>query len=262
MRRCAWSAPRLAMPALPCAAWSSGRSRGVLEHDADAARAPASSAATRQRCYVLPGAAGCCADEQLSLTRETSTHGSPRPLGRWWRRPTSRCRASEPPRASRGSTPSAGPLSSSCVSGSEARYRPLPDQIPLALCGGAEQVEGQLAPGGAGLDALGQGPERHPAPVEVTDDVDQVAQRPPEPVRPPHGDAVSDAQLLHHGVEGRAMLWLPGDPVDGDLVAAGCCRGVLLQEPGLARGWRRGRSRSGTWCSDSHYSARDQVRRR
>ena len=92
MRRCAWSAPRLAMPALPCAAWSSGRSRGALEHDADAARAPASSAATRQRCYVLPGAAGCCADEQLSLTRETSTHGSPRPLGRWWRRPTSRCR--------------------------------------------------------------------------------------------------------------------------------------------------------------------------
>ena len=170
--------------------------------------------------------------------------------------------SSEPPRASRGSTPSAGPLSSSCVSGSGARYRPLPDQIPLALCGGAEQVEGQLAPGGAGLDALGQGPERHPAPVEVTDDVDQVAQRPPEPVRPPHGDAVSDAQRLHHGVEGRAMLWLPGDPVDEDLVAAGCRQGVLLQGPGLARGWRRGRSRSGTWCSDSHYSARDQVRRR
>jgi hypothetical protein len=59
---------------------------------------------------------------------------------------------------------------------------PLPDQVAFELGQGGEHVEDQLAAGGGGVDLLLQAAEPHATLGQAGDGLDQVAQRPAEPV--------------------------------------------------------------------------------
>ena len=97
-------------------------------------------------------------------------------------------------------------------------------------------------PGVLGVDGLAQGRQGDPAAVQVGHHVDQVPQRPAEPVQPPHHHGVAGAQLSEQLVQGRAGLQRSRRLVREDAVDAGSLQGVELEalvllegaDPGIA----------------------------
>jgi len=75
-------------------------------------------------------------------------------------------------------------------------------------------VKDELAAGGGGVDRLLQAAEPDAAVGESGDGVDQVAQRPAEPVQLPHHQGVAGAQLVQELLEGGPV----GAGADGGLV--------------------------------------------
>jgi hypothetical protein len=68
---------------------------------------------------------------------------------------------------------------SSCF---QPSIRTLDNQAALELGEGADDVEDQFATGAGRVDLLGQRPEANVAPVQLIDDVEQVAKRAAEPI--------------------------------------------------------------------------------
>ena len=79
------------------------------------------------------------------------------------------------------------------------------NQPPLELGQCREDVEDQLAAGRRGVNrAVAQRLEPDAPLPEVFDDVDEVANRPPEAVKPPDDEGVAGLQMLQASVEAGA----------------------------------------------------------
>jgi hypothetical protein len=102
----------------------------------------------------------------------------------------------------------------------------VPDDLPLELGQGPEEVEDQPAAGGGGVDGLAQGAEPDPAGVEIGDHLDQVAQGAAEAVQAPDHQGVPRPQRRQDLVEGGAAFQGAGGMVGPDPPTAG--RGQLI----------------------------------
>ena len=102
------------------------------------------------------------------------------------------------------------------------------DEVTFELGQGREDVEDELAAGGGGVDRLLEAAEPDAAVGQAGDGVDQVAQRPAEPVEFPDDQGVAGAQLVQ-------------DLLEGGPVGAGAAGG-LGKHPIAA-----GRLRASTW---------------
>jgi hypothetical protein len=105
----------------------------------------------------------------------------------------------------------------------------LADQVAFELGQGGEHVEHQLAAGGGGVDRLLQAPEPNPSLGQAGDGVDQVAQRPAQPVQLPHHQGVAGAQLVQDVVEGGPVGPGAAGGFGEHPVAAGALEGVDLE---------------------------------
>jgi len=118
----------------------------------------------------------------------------------------------------------------------------LADELALELSQAGEHVEDQPPAGRAGVDLLGEADQGDAALFEVVYDVDQVPQRPSEPVQPPHHQAVPGSGALQRTRQTRTVLDRPGGMVYEDAVHSGPLKGVQLQglvlgvgaDPGVA----------------------------
>ena len=79
------------------------------------------------------------------------------------------------------------------------------DEVAFELGQGGEDVEDELAAGGGGVDRLLEATEPDPAVGEAGDGVDQVAQRPAQPVQLPDDQGVAGAQLVQELLEDRPV---------------------------------------------------------
>lgn len=84
----------------------------------------------------------------------------------------------------------------SCV---ETGPCPLADDRALELSQGAEDVEHQLTARGGGVDRLGQGSEANPLPFHRLNGLDQLLDRPREPVELPDHKRVAGAHVVDGG---------------------------------------------------------------
>lgn len=87
--------------------------------------------------------------------------------------------------------------------GGQAGHRPLTDEVPLELGQGAEHVEDQPAPGGAGVYLLGEAREGDVPLLQLLDHVDQVAEAAPESIKTPDHDSVTRTGLLQEVIQSR-----------------------------------------------------------
>jgi hypothetical protein len=105
----------------------------------------------------------------------------------------------------------------------------LADQVAFELGQGGEHVEDELAARSGGIDRLLQAAKPDTALSEVGDGVDQVPQRPAQPIKLPHHQGVAGAEL----VQGLVEDWAVGAGAAGrfgeDPVAAGRGEGVDLE---------------------------------
>jgi hypothetical protein len=77
----------------------------------------------------------------------------------------------------------------------EAREGPLPDEVPLELGEGAEDVEDERPAAGRRVDGQLQALEVHPAVAQSGDRLDEVPQRPPEVIEFPDREPVAGPQV-------------------------------------------------------------------
>src|SRR4051794_32044051 len=86
----------------------------------------------------------------------------------------------------------AGPaaLPPACPGSGEAGEGPLPDDVPLELGQGAEDVEDELAAARRRVDGLLQAPEAHAAMAQVGDCLDEVLEAASEPVELPDHERI------------------------------------------------------------------------
>ncbi|MBB5510048.1 hypothetical protein HDG35_006344 [Paraburkholderia sp. JPY681] len=70
----------------------------------------------------------------------------------------------------------------------------LADEVALELSQGAKQVKHESTTDRRGIDALLQAAQADAGGIEPLDQVNQVLQRPPEPVQPPDHDRIARAQ--------------------------------------------------------------------
>jgi hypothetical protein len=99
------------------------------------------------------------------------------------------------------------------------------DEVAFELGQGGEDVEDELAAGGSGVDRLLQAPEPDPALSQAGDGVDQVPQRPAQPVQLPHHEGVAGPELVQEGAIGADAAGGLGEHP----IAAGALEGVDLE---------------------------------
>ena len=180
--------------------WSSTCSRST-RHRSSASTAPTSRCPRGPRGRVGGG---------------TGWRGSSRPVGRRPRRcGPSRGRLRRWPACRRPPPVRVRPTEPGPVlpSRGDTGVHPLHDQLAFVLGEGGEHVQHQPPGRGRRVDAVGDRPHRHVAVAEQVDGVEDVDQRPAEPVDPPH----------HHHVAGLGVGEQPlhTGPLCGRL-AAGC----------------------------------------
>ncbi len=90
------------------------------------------------------------------------------------------------------------------------------DQRPLEFRKRAHHVKEQAAPGGRRVDAFRQRPESRAARAEIAGQLDQVRQRPAQPVEPPDGEDIPLAQDGERPVQAGPLhgdaIWRPPLP--------------------------------------------------
>jgi len=126
---------------------------------------------------------------------------------------------------------------SSCSTWTTSEPEPFGDRsLPTATsrttnepCQGGDHVEGQLPAGGGGVDRLLQAAEPDPALGQARDGVDQVPQRPAQPVQLPHHQGVARAQLVQELLEGGPVGAGAAGGLGEHPVAAGAPEGVDLE---------------------------------
>ncbi len=123
--------------------------------------------------------------------------------------------------------PTAVPPSSS--RGREAGVRAFSDEIPFELGQGGEDMEHEPATGRGGVDRLLQRSEPDTSLPQCLQLVDQMPDRSPEPVEPPHDESVAWSELIEQLGELRPVLERSGHCVDPHPVAAGSVQRVELQ---------------------------------
>jgi len=116
-----------------------------------------------------------------------------------------------------------------CPPRGQPGHRPVPDDLPLELRQRPEQMEHQPPPSGRGGDALPQRPKPHLTLVQSSHHLDQVPQRPAQPVQPPHHQGVPRPQLPQHRLQLRPPVQHPRRMIGPDLPAAGSGQLVDLQ---------------------------------
>ena len=114
--------------------------------------------------------------------------------------------------------------------------RPLPDEIPLELGQGSEDVEDELPAAGGGVQLLLQRLDVHTPALKVPDGVDEVSEGTAEPVQPPDDKGVACSQVGECLRQPRPIRNRAGDRVGIELFAAGRRQGVLLESKGLVKG--------------------------
>jgi hypothetical protein len=81
-------------------------------------------------------------------------------------------------------------LPASRPGGRQACLGALPDDVPLELRQGAEDVEDELPPGGGGVDLLGEALEADALGVQGGDGLDEVPERAAKPIETPDDEGV------------------------------------------------------------------------
>jgi len=94
-------------------------------------------------------------------------------------------------------------------------------ELALESGKGTEDVEHQPATGGARVDRLSEAHQGDVLLLEVVYDVDQVAQRPSQPIQPPHDQAVTRSGALQRTPQTRTVPDPPGGMEDEAAVHTG-----------------------------------------
>ena len=119
--------------------------------------------------------------------------------------------------------------------------RPVPrgaldDELADELRQRGEDVEDQPAAGGGGVQGLVQALEPDTMPAQRADDLDQVGQRPGQPVQARHDQGVAGPQVVQAGGQLGPVGVLARQLVSEDAEAARLGQGVLLAVEQLAGG--------------------------
>jgi hypothetical protein len=122
-----------------------------------------------------------------------------------------------------------GPLAAAGPGGGQTSAGPLADQIAFELRQGREDVEDELAAGSGRVDRLLQAPEPDPSVGEPGDHVDQVPQRPAQPIQLPDDQGVAGSQLVQDLLEDEAVAAGAASGLGEHSVAAGVVEGVDLK---------------------------------
>jgi hypothetical protein len=103
------------------------------------------------------------------------------------------------------------------------------DKVAFELGQGGEHVEDELAARGGGIDRLLEAPKADPALSQAGDGVDQVPQRPAQPVKLPHHEGVAGPELVQELLEDRTVAAGAAGGLGEHPVAAGRVEGVDLE---------------------------------
>ena len=120
-------------------------------------------------------------------------------------------------------------MTTSGTSRCQSRSGALADQVSLKLRQRAEDMEHEPSTRSARVEALPQTAQGHATTVEITDDINQMAQRPTKTVEAPHHDRVTRSKLREHLVETRTVFQLPRCPVHEDAVTPRRLKRISLQ---------------------------------
>jgi hypothetical protein len=106
---------------------------------------------------------------------------------------------------------------------------PFADQVALKLRERLEDVKHQLAARCGRINRFGDAQESDPLGLESGHQLDEVLERPPQPVEPPDRQHVARAERIVHTLQaGEFLLAATGRDLD-DLLAPGPLQGVTLQ---------------------------------
>jgi hypothetical protein len=97
-------------------------------------------------------------------------------------------------------------------------------------------VKHELAATGRGVDLLLEGAEANPALLQLPDGLDQMGERPPQPVQPPDNQGVAKAKVGEGLRETGAFRHGTRHGVRVDVLTAGSRQSVLLEVDGLVKG--------------------------
>jgi len=110
------------------------------------------------------------------------------------------------------------------------------DEFPFEAGQRSEHMEHQPPAGGGGVDVLLHRFEAHSPGLQFTDGLDQVRQRPTQPVQPPHHQRVPRPQLIEQRHPLRAVGSSSAGGVRPDPLTSRGPQRVLLQRRGLLSG--------------------------
>jgi hypothetical protein len=121
----------------------------------------------------------------------------------------------------------------STLGGTHPRDRPLAENVPLELRDGAQDGVEHLAGRGRCVDVLRERAQRNAPIAQHLGHLEQMPQRPPQPVELPDDEGIAGAQLSEGAIELRPRSERPALFVLEDPLAAGGLEGVELQAGGL-----------------------------
>ena len=82
-------------------------------------------------------------------------------------------------------------LAPACRRSRQSRLGSVTDQVALELSQCPEHMKNEASPGRGGIDAFGQRSEPDATRFQCTNDLDQMRQRTPQPIQPPHHQGVT-----------------------------------------------------------------------
>jgi hypothetical protein len=136
------------------------------------------------------------------------------------------------------------------ITDGQPRGRAFADEVAFELGQGGKHVEDELAARSGGIDRLLKAAEPNTAVGQAGDGVDQVAQRPAEPVQFPDDQGVAGAELVQDLLEDRAVGGGAAGGLSEHSVAAGRSEGVDLELRVLVSGGDAGIAEQMTHAAD------------